>query len=158
MKIQLSEPELLTLRILSNLRSLVARGKGITDQKMGAQKGDDIDFDGLVGEYAFCKLYNLFLDIAPVPRSGSYDCLIASERVDIKTTRHKNGRLLATMKKNPDVDIYVLCILDGDQAEFKGWAWASDLFQDDNIMDLGHGKGYVLPQEKLKPLKSFLNA
>ena len=155
MKVELKEAELLTLRILSNLRSLVARGKGITDAKMSDSSGGDIDFDGLLGEYAFCKAYNLFLDIAPIPRSGSYDCIRKSERIDIKTTRHQNGRLLATMKKNEDVDIYVLCIITGATLEFRGWAWADELIQEENIIDLGYGRGYGLTQDKLKPLKAL---
>lgn len=148
--IRLTEAEMATVQILSNIRTIVARASNVRDAKMSSVKGTDIDFDGMIGEYAFCKKHNLFLDITASPRSGSYDCVYNGKRVDVKTTRHKNGRLLCTMKNNDDVDVYVLAIIDGYDVYFPGWAYKGDLRVDDNIIDLGYGNGYALSQEKLR--------
>lgn len=149
--IQLTESEMATIQILSNIRTIVARGNNVRDAKMSNINGSDIDYDGLLGEYAFCKKYNLFLDITASPRSGSYDCVYKGKRVDVKTTRHKNGRLLCTMKSNDDVDVYVLAIIDGRSVYFPGWAYKDELRSEENIIDLGYGQGYGIAQEKLRP-------
>lgn len=151
-KVTLTELELSTIQILSNIRTIVARSNNVKDAKMSNIKGADIDFDGMVGEYAFCKRYNLFLDITAYPRSGSYDCLYNGKRVDVKTTRHKNGRLLCTLKNNEDVDVYVLAIIDGYDVYFPGWVYKDELRKPDNIIDLGYGQGYGVGQDKLKTL------
>lgn len=147
--VELTEGELATIQILSNIRTIVARSNKVRDAKMSNINGADIDFDGMIGEYAYCKKHNLFLDITASPRSGSYDCLHKSKRVDVKSTRHQNGRLLCTLKDNDDVDVYVLAIISGNMVSFPGWIYKHELRQDKNIIDLGYGKGYGVTQDKL---------
>lgn len=153
MKITLSEIEVSTISILSSMRTLVARCNNVKDAKMSKLNGIDIDFDGLLAEYAFCKKFNLFLDIVPSPRSGSYDCIYKGKRVDIKSTRHKNGRLITTTKKNEDVDVYVLAIIDNYDVEFIGWCYTAELYNEKNIKDLGYGNGYCLERDQLRTWK-----
>lgn len=153
MEIKITDAEYLMLATLGGMRSLTARSNGVKDAKMGSQSGLEADIDGLIGEYAFCKWKNIFPDLVPAPRSGSADCFYENLRIDIKTTRYKNGRLLSTLKNNDDVDIYALAILTDRTVDFKGWIKKSDLRQEQNIRDLGHGKGYCLDQDKLKPFK-----
>jgi len=140
-------------RLLGNMRTLVARGNNVKDAKMGNLSGAVIDEDGVIAEYAFCKYFNIFFDPSVYPRSGSVDCTYKGQRIDIKSTRNQGGRLLSTLKKNDEVDVYVLAIIDGYNVIFPGWAYAKDLHHDDNICDLGHGKGYALTQDQLKPWK-----
>jgi hypothetical protein len=33
--------------------------------------------------------------------------------------------------------------------DVKGWAWKKDLIKEENKMNLGHGVGYALTQDKL---------
>ena len=89
-------------------------------------------------------------DLGLSPRSGSADAVVKDKKVDIKTTRHRSGRLLATLKANPDVDIYVLAIIDEGKVVFPGYALKSELIQDANLKDLGHGKGYAMEQSQLR--------
>jgi len=149
-KIILSDQELLMLKTLGGMRSLVSRAAGVKDAKMGTQSGLEADIDGMIGEYAFCKWKNIFPDLVPWNKSGGADCICNGRKIDIKTTRHKNGRLLATLKNNPDVDTYVLAILDGTEVDFVGWANKTDLCTPENIKNLGHGNGYCLDQGQLK--------
>jgi len=146
----LSEQELLMCKLIGAMRSLVARNNHVVDKKMGGQSGAQIDEDGVIGEFAFCKHFNIFFDLGLSPRSGSYDCLLKDKRIDIKTTRYKTGRLLATTKINYDVDIYVLAILGDTDVSFVGWIEREQLTTQDNLKDLGRGLGYSLDQDQLK--------
>ena len=76
--------------------------------------------------------------------------MASGKRYDVKASKHKGARLLSTLKVNPDVDVYVLCVVDGNSLDFKGWAWKKDLIKDENKKDLGHGVGYALDQDKLR--------
>jgi hypothetical protein len=74
----------------------------------------------------------------------------SGNRYDIKSSKHQKARLLSTLKVNPDVDVYVLCIVDSTSLDFKGWAWKEDLIKPENLINLGHGEGYALDQDKLR--------
>ena len=151
MTIKLTESELEIIGHIALLRTKAARASHVRDMKKGPQSGTQIDFDGVMTEYAFCKLNNIFPDIVPGARSGTYDCFWNGLRIDIKSTRYKTGMLLGMMKKNEDVDAYVLAIIrQADTIEFKGWAYQDDLYQEENITDLGRGKGYALEQSRLR--------
>jgi hypothetical protein len=60
-----------------------------------------------------------------------------------------DGNLLATLKVNDDVDIYVLAVVQYNIVHLIGWAKKQDLIKPENIKDLGHGKGYFLSRNKL---------
>ena len=152
--ITLSDAEMLVCKMLGGMRSIVGKTSGVKDAKVSDLPRLQVDEDGMIGEYAFCKLMNVFPDIVPGPRSGSFDCVLKGKRIDVKSTRYKNGNLLATMKENPDVDVYVLALIEGNTVSFPGYASIEALIKPENIADLGHGKGYALCQEKLTPWKT----
>ena len=151
--VKLTEDDLNICRLLGNMRTLVARGNKVKDAKMGDISGFDIDEDGVIAEYAFCKHFNIFFDPSAYPRSGSVDCYYKGQKIDIKSTRHKTGRLLATLKKNEDVDVYVLAIISNNEITFPGWAYATELCQESNLKDLGYGNGYAMDQSQLNQWK-----
>ena len=153
MEIEIQETEIAVLKILGNLRTLQNRSNNINDTQRDKRNKSDVELDGLIGEYAFCKINNIFMDIDVCVRSGSYDCMYKGYRLDIKTTRHTNGRLIAYPKKNPDVDIYVLCIIDGNKVSFPGYAKTEELFKEENIVNLGYGDTYAINQENLRTFK-----
>lgn len=131
------------------MRSLIARNSGVKDVKVGTQDGASADVLGVMAEYAFAKRYNTFPDLGLTPRSGSADGILNGKRYDIKSTTYKTGRLLSTLKVNPDVDIYILGIVGDLDVDFIGWASKEQLVREENIIDLGHGQGYALTQDKL---------
>ena len=95
---------------------------------------------------------NVFPDLGRSPRSGSPDGVMTSgTRYDVKASKLKEARLLSTLKVNPDVDVYVLCIVEGSTLDFKGWAFKKDLIREENITALGHGPGLTLRQDNLTP-------
>ena len=146
----------LIANIIGTMRSIVNRRVGTKDAKIGLQDGTQADIDGFLGELAFCKWKNVWPDLSAMLRSASYDCIVGNCRVDVKTTRVKSGRLLATLKENPDVDVYALAIIDGDVVRFPGYMTAKELRIDENIVDLGHGNGYGAAQDRLCKFKDIL--
>lgn len=150
MIIQLDKKECELCEFIGRQRSSIARSNGIFDAKIGNQSGVEADIQGFKAEYAFAKWNNIFPDFGLSPRSGSADGVTNSgSRYDIKSTHHKNGNLLSTLKVNPDIDIYILSYVNHNIVEFIGWAKKEQLINEDNLKDLGHGKGYFLSREKL---------
>jgi hypothetical protein len=156
MKIELSESELRIIKWLASQRSSLARKNNITDAKIGPQDSEEIDIDGLIGEFAFAKLFNLWPDME-VGHRPLHDVVCALGGVDVKTTRREGGRLLASLKKKSiPSDWYALMWIENDHTvHFRGAVMASTLFDDENIADLGHGRGYVMHQIDLTPPDSF---
>lgn len=151
--ITLHDDEILICQMLGRNRSLIARAGGIHDAKMGKQDGAEADVMGFMAEYAFAKLFNTFPDLRITNRSGSYDGILKGYRYDIKATTYTTGRLLCTMKDNPDVDMYVLAIVEGNTISFPGYATKKQLRLPENLTDLGHGQGYALQQSQLTRFK-----
>jgi hypothetical protein len=150
MKIILKQDEIQICQLIGRMRSLIARNSGVIDAKIGNQDGAEADVIGMMAEYGFAKLMNVFPDMGLTPRSGSPDGVMPSgNRYDIKASKHLKARLLSTLKANPDVDVYVLCVVDYNLLEYKGWAWKEELIKPENIINLGHGEGYALDQDQL---------
>ena len=151
MILKLQPDEIQVCQMVGRMCTLIARGNGVRDAKMGDHDGAEADVMGMMAEYGFAKKMNVFPDLGLTPGSGSADGVMTSgKRYDIKASKHKTARLLSTLKVNPDVDVYVLCVVDGSTLDFKGWAWKDELIQEDNKTNLGHGLGYALEQEKLR--------
>jgi len=153
MRVTLVDTEVRICKWLAAQRFAVARNSGVSDRQMGPQSSEQTDLDGIAGEFAFCKAMNLWPDMTIGARSGGHDAALGALSIDVKTTRHASGHLLATTKKSDNAsDVYVLVI--GTISEFRvvGWASSAMLFHQDNLSDFGHGLGYALPQCKLRPL------
>lgn len=153
MKVPITHDLRLLASVWGGFRTFVSRSGNVKDAKMGPQSGQEIDYDGIIGELAFCQLMNVWPDLGMTNRSGSYDCVVKGKRIDIKTTRRADGRLLCRLKDNPDVDIYVLALLNDNAVTFAGWAYKHELCKPENIRNLGgHGEGYALDQNQLRKL------
>jgi hypothetical protein len=151
--VKLQPDEVLICEQLGRMRSIIARSSGVKDAKVGTQDGSEADVMGMKAEYAFAKHFNTFPDLGLTPRSGSADGKLKGYAYDIKSTTYKSGRLLATKKENPDVDMYVLCIVDNSEVDIKGYAMKKDLIQSSNLKNLGHGEGYCMNQNELTKFK-----
>lgn len=153
MRVDLTPPELAACHTAGVMRHLSAKGGAVTDRQKGLQDKTQIDVDGVIAEYCFAKLANLCPDFTASPRKGGADLVTRQGKtVDVKSTRHANGRLLGDLKKPVDgaCDLYVLMIVDDRGATFAGWATYAELFDDANLVDLGHGIVYALEQSRLR--------
>lgn len=149
----LSDSELATCRMIGNMRALCARSHNVNDTIVNKGSGLDMDEWGVIGEYAFCKLNNIFFDPSVSPRSGSCDFVFHGVQFDMKTTTRQDGQLLATKKRNADIDAFALAILTDNVVTFPGYCLAKDMYKPENIKNLGRGEGYAIPQSNLRKWK-----
>lgn len=119
--------------------------------KMGG--GDDllINIEGTGGEFAFCKLKNIYPDMTidhPIP----FDCYINGHGyIDVKTTKKTNGMLLVGVWKSRSIpDYYALMVGEFPNYEFKGFFPGEEVFKPENLVNLGHGETYGIEQDRLK--------
>lgn len=111
----------------------------------------DIIIDGVISEYAYCKHFNLFFNLAD---SNKYDILHKESYVDIKSTRYKKGRLLTPIKEYPNTDYFVLAVISNLSVEFVGYIHKSNFIAEENIKELIPNKpGYCVERDKLTKFK-----
>lgn len=151
----LTNGEIITCRLIGNMRTASNRAFRVNDMQMGGQPFWEIDEWGVIGEYAFCKSRNIFFDPSITPRSGGYDCVLDGFYFDIKTTLYKDGQLVARAKQHEVVDMFALAILTGNVVSFPGYCLATELYRDENLTDFGNGReqAYAIPQSKLRKWK-----
>lgn len=146
-------------KYIANQRYENARSKNIIDCKIGTQSNYDTDLEGISSEIAFCKAYNIYPNLENNIDDG-FDVIYNGFKIDIKSTKYKSGCLLATLKQknNNNVDIFVLVIgrFPGPYTVI-GAATKQSLINEQNIKDLGRGKGYVLEQKDLKDVTNLIN-
>jgi len=141
MRVNLSENELRVARMVAVERQLYSRKRYEDKKKM--EDGFQADVDGMVAEMCFGKLFNYYLDFSVGKKKEDFVSR-KGETIDVKSTRYKTGRLLATLDKKEDpCDIYVLMVADDQGGWYRGYVRKEELFRDENIKDLGRGAGYV---------------
>ena len=151
--VTLTREEMNIVRILGELRSSMSRSHGVKNNKVSDLADHEIDIDGVMSELAFCKHHNIYFDPTINPRSSTYDCLYKGKRIDIKSTRHQNGRLIKHIKHNPDVDVFVLAIIKDNTVTFPGYYTANNLYKPENIKKIGYDDTYVIENDKLTSWK-----
>ena len=150
--ITLDDHEMIMVRMVGLMRHHANTAAKVPETKRSKMSGEDIHADGFMAEYAFGKWKNLFVDLSTLMRSGGYDLRDKNFRFDIKSNRLKNPDLIIVMKDNPDVDIYILSRIEGNQVHFLGWCEKHEAIREEYITDLGYGPLYRIPREKLRPL------
>ncbi len=153
--VQLTQADVDWCRRLSEIRMEENRRAMVAEQKRMAD-GDQASFEGVVGELALARWLDVSVDTTTQPRSGGYDMRKDGYRWDAKATALPNGRLLKTLKENNVVDVYALALLHrlADLlVVLRGYAFAGELIDPTNIIDLGHGPTYGLAQDRLHEFK-----
>ena len=149
--ITLDDWEVVACRIIGLLRHQSNLSSGVKDNKKDSRGGEEIHMDGFMAEYAFGKWKNLHVDLSTKSRSGGYDLRDKNFRFDIKTSRYADP-YLKVRRPNPDVDIYILSSIKGNDVTFHGWCEKDLIINDENLVDYGNGPHYSLKKEKLKKL------
>jgi len=114
---------------------------------------------GMLAEEAFSKALNLHLDLSLRPTL--HDFVLMGYFIDLKATDRPNGRLMTPATKLAmQADRYVLAtvntVVDPCAVRLVGFATAAELFDPANLVDVGHGATYALPQSRLHPLDRIL--
>ena len=158
MKVTLTEHEQRIARFLAKERYNVNRENNVQDAKKGEQSNEFVDLEGIAGEMAFCKIFNLYPDLeikVTTQDTDAGDCILNGHKVDVKTTSYDTGRLICATWKNDDVDLYALMVGTFPNYEFRGMATSSYLKQEKNKTDLGRGVVYALRQKDLQFPKDY---
>lgn len=120
------------------------------ENNRGNHTGIDIDIEGVAGELAFCKMFNVYPD-TNTESWADYDLVLLGFTIDVKTTKYRNGKLIAPYwkkdKKLPDY--YALIIGEMPSYEFIGFIKGEDFINEKHLGDLGHGKTYIAEQKEL---------
>lgn len=150
MKVTLSVQEQIIVEGIAFARHQMNIQKGRKSFKVGEAGELHINIEGIGGEFAFCKLKNIFPDMSidyPLP----YDCKIDKGFIDVKTTEYKNGMLLVGEWKSnyPIPSYFALMIGVMPNYEFKGYFPGSEIFKPENLVDKGHGPSYGISQDRL---------
>ena len=146
MVININETEQIIARHLAKRRYENNRARGLVDRQIGGQTSEETDLNGIGAEMAFAKLFNVYPDLGDIP--GKEDGIWKKgSTYDVKTTKYKNGRLLAVMNKRiEDCEFYVLMIGEFPSYRLTGYASAEELLSGRYIDDLGRGKGHAMKQ------------
>jgi len=155
MIISMTPSETAIAQVLAVMRNTNARHNNVTDKQVSKQSPIEIDRDGVLSEMAFGKAFNLYPDLAVKSTRSGVDLVGKNgNRIDVKSTRYKAGRLIIHIDKPLDeVDIYALAIVDGDNVDLVGYIKATDAMKKENIKDLGYGDVYVIEQNALIKFK-----
>ena len=158
MRVTLNQCERKLAEMLSEGRFRGNRESGVANSRVGPQSDKETDLEGISGEIAFSKLFNIYPDMNTNERSD-YDAVIMGERIDVKTTKYPNGRLLVRKeKKDHPADWYALMVGQFPVYELVGFAKSEAVFQRENLMDLGHGMSYGVSGKSLYMPKTFMLA
>jgi hypothetical protein len=125
---------------------------GIYNAKISDESDEYIDLEGFAGELAFCKIFNVFPDLEIFSRTSSEDfgdATYLNKQIDIKTTSHRHGRLIATRWTKNNVQAYALMVGEFPEYEFKGFMSKKEFIKEDRIDNLGKGKLYLAYQNEL---------
>ena len=115
--ISLTTAERKLAHFIARNRNLNNRSFNVTNLKISGADAATVDLEGVCGEIAFCKLFNVYpdLDTDHEPPHPLHDCVIPPPpgfRIDVKTTKYENGKLLVDArkgsKKTGGVDYYAL--------------------------------------------------
>ena len=155
-QIILNSAEQIVCKSLALMRYEIARAVNRKDQQIGKQPSWQTDEDGIGGEIAASRLLNIYPNLVLKPDAG-WDILYQGMKIDVKTTRYINGRLLAKLNsRDEEVDAYLLVTGAFPEYNVVGYASRDSLLSPENIIDLGHGKGYGLSQEQLTPVEELI--
>ena len=131
---------------------------GTNTKRVDDRDGYAIQCEGFAGEFAFCRLFNIFPDFTTHPRSAELgedrgDAVMHDGRtVDIKTSRFPQAKLLVSEWIKPTVDLYALMTGTFPVYEFRGFIESHELLKPERVEDLGRGPAYAAQQDELREL------
>ena len=135
-----------------------AAGRRRVNRQIGPQDADAIDLEGAATELLICRVLNVYPDLEPGITPDADAITHDGSSVDIKSTQHKNGRLLvARWKKEKSVDLYILVIGTFPTYRIAGMAPSAEVFDSSRLIDLGRGPSYAVPQTELHSINQLLD-
>lgn len=148
-KVVLNSNEQKIAVLIAEQRYKTNREKGIKNRKAGSQSTYQTEVEGVGGELAFGKAFNLYPDFSTT--RGDYDLKIADTTIDVKTTHYFTGRLIVPTTKNiSDCDVYVLVVGEMPNYTIVGWLQSQHIINDEHRGNVGTGPVYLAEQTELQ--------
>ena len=129
----------------------------VVNLKVSPRDGVTIDLEGVAGELAFCKMFNLYpdLDTDRMPPYPEFDAVLRDGwTVDVKTTRYGDGKLLVDVRKGRKVDgVDFYCLMTGEfpgPYVFRGFMAKSILVRTERVRLMRGHEAYVAEQGELE--------
>lgn len=144
----LNEIEQLAVQEAAEGRHRACRSASVPNGRRNPAGDLATDLEGLAGEFAFCRLFNVYPDFVIGVRPPFDATLPGGWRVDVKTTSHEHGCLLV-LPGHLTADVYALMIgtFPGSYS-FRGFALRADV-EAAPIEDPGYGAAHRLRQAEL---------
>ena len=155
---QITDEEYYQLYNLSVIRLETNIQNNIKNQKRDPKQNDvDITFLGAIGEYAFCKFFNLTFDKTTQSRSGGADCEMKGYRIDVKSSKWKGEYVYVKYKEYPYVDIFAFCYVKGKFVEILGYQFVDFVINPNNLANGHKGPCYRIKVKNLHKFKTYVN-
>jgi hypothetical protein len=142
---------------ISARRYQANRDGGVADRKFGKHTNEMTDFEGVAGELATYRVFDL--DPRPLfdtscrsdSASGGGDIVVNGLTIDVKTTTCMTGRLMVSKWKR-GIDVYGLITGQFPRYVFRGFMSARELCQEVRLQPVNAYVCYVAKQHELKEL------
>ena len=134
---------------------------GRADKKMSNRDDVEISREGIAGELAFCRLFDVFPDqvfyLGPVGDDPG-DAIIGGFRIDVKTSRRQDSELLAAGHKTVGrIPVHALMTGAFPRYVLRGFAWSEDVLQQNRLVNLGYGPSYLYPRRMLRTWEGLMS-
>lgn len=152
MRIDLTESEFRILNFVGTMRYHITSSACPEQLQDKTQNPLDVVVNGVIGEYIVAKALGLFFDLNCDLRNWGEDLKTKNGKtIDVKATWKKGGNLNCRLsKKWKSSDFYILVELDDDGGDVIGWIKKANLFNEQNVIDIGNGPYYSVSQDKLE--------
>lgn len=151
--VPLTVTELQILDYVATRRYIATSNKGKEMKQDPTRSPWEIVLDGVYGEYAVAKHFNLFIDLNCDYRKFGADLeQNDGSTIDVKSTRRTGGPLNATeWAIRKPADIFILTEIYDTEVHIVGWIDRATFLVDSNKHQLkDRDPYYCLPQEYLK--------
>ena len=118
----------------------------------------EADVLGVKGEYAVSKALKIPFDmsIGLEGDGGTTDMYLGEWRIQVKSTKYKNGRLVFNSLEEVDALIFVFVVIESKCATISGYIARNKALKKIYKKDLGHGIRFCIDQKELKPISDLL--
>ena len=156
MRITLNDAEQRITKYVSARREEYNKKTAMRNYKVDSSRTDlQVTEDGIGAEIAFCRLCNCYPDLQYTERRAWDAVHVFYGKVDVKTTKHKHGRLIAHLKTSDQkefADSFALVVGTFPDYEFVGWTDGDILLREERITRLketSDDECYAMDQKEL---------
>lgn len=162
-QVKLTESEMRVARWISKSKYENCRKENVRESSMDSNKTEmEVSDEGYLGEFAFCKLFNLWPDLTVDNKSkkrgtDTGDLILPNGKtVDVKSTPYLSGKLIERPWARIHSDYYALMTGKDDTFIFRGFIESSKVICPQSRLENFYGKpAYVVEQGLLKNLNEL---